>query len=110
MVKPAAKRQLRAAAPAVNPSNAQSEHAFAEISAYVAIRDRLVAKAETSLAECDLERAADANDFVVNCLRPARSPYQAQHLSEAAAAPERKRCESVRLRLDRLRTKLANAA
>ena len=107
-VKPAADRHLRTAS--VATSHDGSGHAFGEISAYIAIRDRLLEKAENACTESNLERAAGANDFVANCVRPARSPYEAQHLPEADAARERKRCEAVKLRLARLRSTLADAA
>lgn len=86
------------------------DHAFAEIGAYIAIRDRLLANAETSRTEAMLDRAEMANDFLLSCLKPARTPYQAQSLPEPDAARERKRCEAVRVRIDRLRAKLAEAA
>ena len=108
-VKPAAERHLRTNAPAPAPA-AASDHASAEIHAYIALRDRLLEQAESSRTESSLDRVAGANDFVENCLRPARSPYEAQHLPEADAARERKRCEAVRVRLARLRTTLAHAA
>lgn len=87
-----------------------SEQAFAEIGAYIAIRDRLLADAEKSRTESMLDRAEMANDFVASCLKPARSPYEAQHLPEADAAPQRKRCQTVKVRIERLRAKLAHAA
>lgn len=90
--------------------NESSEQAFAEIGAYVAIRDRLLADAETSRTEAMLDRAEMANEFLQSCLKPARSPYQAQSLPEADAACERKRCEAVKVRIERLRAKLADAA
>lgn len=108
-VKPAADRQVRTAAPA-GATSSESGHAFAEIHAYIAIRDRLLLTAEASRTEMSLDRATGANEYVENCLRPTRSPYEAQHLPEAEAARERKRCEAVKLRLDRLRSTLAKAA
>ena len=109
-VKPAAERHLRTATAAAAAAHQRSEHAFAEINAYIAIRDRLLEKAEESRTESNIDRVAGANEFVENCLRPARSPYQAQHLPEADAARERQRCEAVRHRLARLRATLAHAA
>ena len=106
--KPAAEGHVRRAV--VASSSQASAHPFGEINAYIAIRDRLLEKAESACTESNLDRAAGANDYVANCLRPARSPYEAQHLPEAEAARERKRCEAVKLRLARLRSTLADAA
>lgn len=106
-VKPAAERQVRTAAVA---APAGAEHAFAEIHAYIGIRDRLLEKAEQVRTESSLERVSDANNFVANCLKPARTPYETQHLPEAEASRERKRCEAIRVRIDRLRNQLAHAA
>lgn len=86
------------------------EQAFAEVGAYIAIRDRLLADAEKSGTESMLDRAEMANDFVASCLKPARSPYETQHLGETDAAPQRKRCHAVKVRIERLRAKLADAA
>ena len=52
-----------------------------EINAYVAIRDIALAEARRSKF-LNFERARIANDFVENCLKPARSPYESQHLPE----------------------------
>lgn len=87
-----------------------SEQALAEIGAYIAIRERLLADAERTRTESMLDRAELANEFVASCVKPARSPYDAQHLPEADAARERKRCETVKVRIERLRAKLAHAA
>ena len=107
-VKPVAERQVRTATAGARAAG--SEHAFAEIHAYIAIRDRLLEKAEQVRTESSLDRVSDANEFVTNCLKPARSPYDTQHLPEAEAARERKRCEAIRVRIDRLRNQLAHAA
>lgn len=103
-VKPSAERPLR------SPAAASEQAAAGEISAYSALRDRLLEKAEGSRTESNLDRAASANEFVENCLRPARAPYGAQHLPPAEAARERQRCEAVRLRLAGLRATFAQAA
>jgi hypothetical protein len=87
-----------------------SEHAFGEIGAYIAIRDRLLENAESSRTEVMLDRAEQANEFLQSCLKPARTPYQAQSLPEADAARERTRCEAVQVRIERLRATLADAA
>ncbi len=80
-----------------------SPQATAEIFAYIAIRDELLIEAEQLKTQAKLESLSVANDFVVTCLRPARSPYQAQCLAEADAARERKRCEIVAARIAQLR-------
>ncbi len=45
-----------------------------EINAYVAIRDIALAEAEKDPSSVNMERVRIANDFVENCLKPARSP------------------------------------
>jgi hypothetical protein len=102
---PLAKSSPRSAA-----NTADSEHAFAEIGAYIAIRERLLSDAEYSRAESRIDRAEAANDFVESCLKPGRSPYQGQSLPEADAQREWNRCLAVRVRLQRLRSKVAHAA
>src|SRR5437870_11437213 len=98
---PAAKRESRTA-PTIS-SAFGSVYSVAEISAYIAIRDQLLAEAEELHSNAKLASAALANDFVEGCLKPARSPYQAQCLSETDAVRERKRCEAVRNRIEQLR-------
>src|SRR5438270_12763164 len=80
-----------------------SVYSIAEINAYIAIRDQLLAEAEERRNRAKLESTALANDFVEGCLRPARSPYEAQCLQESDAIQERKRCELVRGRIAQLR-------
>nr|MBA2743697.1 hypothetical protein [Chthoniobacterales bacterium] len=77
---------------------------------YIEIRDRALANAERTLSEAMLTRVETANAFVLSCLKAARSPYQAQSLKETDATRERKSCEAVTLRVERLRTTLAHAA
>lgn len=77
-----------------------------EINAYVVIRDIAVAEVEKEPSSMNLERARIANDFVENCLKPARPPYGAQHLPETDAAHERGRCQAVKVRLSLLRAHL----
>ena len=77
-----------------------------EINAYVAIRDIALAEAEREPSSVNLERARIANDFVKNSLKPARQPYEAQHLPEIDAARERERCHAVKGRLALLRAHL----
>jgi hypothetical protein len=80
----------------------EPKYAIEEIEAYIAIRDGLLAEAEKG-ATCELlRRVATANDFVDHCLKPARSPYQAQFLPEIDAKRERQRCETVKIRIAQL--------
>jgi hypothetical protein len=76
-----------------------------EINAYVAIRDIALAEVEKDPSSVNLERVRIANDFVENCLKPARSPYESQHLPETDAARERGRCQAVKVRLSLLRAR-----
>jgi hypothetical protein len=76
-----------------------------EINAYVAIRDIALGEAEKDPSSVNLQRARIANDFVENCLKPARSPYESQHLPETDAARERGRCQAVKVRLSLLRAR-----
>ena len=80
-----------------------SVYSVAEINAYIAIRDQLLDEAEKLHTTAKIASTALANDFVEGCLKPARSPYDAQCLPEPDAARERERCEAVRERLTRLR-------
>jgi len=82
-------------------------YASEEINAYLALRDRALAEAEKLPTESTLKRAAIANDFVADCLKPARKPYESQYLTESDAAPERERCQAVTLRLSALRARVA---
>jgi hypothetical protein len=77
-----------------------------EIYAYIAARNLLLREVEENTTEVNLRRATAANDFAENCLRPARSPYEAQALSEAEAARERRHCKAVKVRLAELRARL----
>jgi len=78
----------------------------AEIYAYIAARNLLLRELEENTTEANLRRATTANDFAENCLRPARSPYEAQSLPDAEAARERQHCNAVKLRLAELRARL----
>ena len=103
LVLPEAKSE-RGSRKSVNQANRKidSKHALEEIAAYIAIRDGLLTEAE-KVATCEsLRRVATANDFVETCLKPARSPYEAQFLAEVDAASERKRCEMVKVRIAQL--------
>ena len=77
-----------------------------EINACVAIRDIALAEAEKEPTSLNLERARIANDFVENCVKPARPPSEAQHLPETDAARERGNCQGVKVRLSLLRAHL----
>ena len=70
-----------------------------EINAYAAIRDIALAEAERTTTQVNIERVKIANQFVENCLKPARPLYEAQHLPEADAVRERGRCQAVKVRL-----------
>jgi hypothetical protein len=77
-----------------------------EINAYVVIRDIALAEVEKEPNSLNLERARIANDFVANCVRPAKSPYEGQHLPETDAKRERQRCQDINVRLALLRAHL----
>ena len=99
---PAAKPESRHLAKTLT-STFGSAYSVAEINAYIAIRDQLLAEAEEVRSKAKLASTALANDFVFGCLQPARSPYEAQCLPETEASHERKRCEAVRDRIAQLR-------
>ena len=84
-----------------------SAYSIAEINAYIAIRDQLLAEAEQIRTNAKLASTTLANDFVEGCLKEARAPYQAQCLPESDATRERKRCAAVRDRLVQLRSAAA---
>jgi hypothetical protein len=88
----------------VNQANRRidSKPALEEIAAYIAIRDGLLAEAEKAATCESLRRLSTANDFVETCLKPARSPYEAQSLGEVNATRERERCEMVKVRIAQL--------
>jgi hypothetical protein len=98
---PAATREARLA-PAISGVFG-SVYSSAEINAYIAIRDQLLAEAEEQHTMAKLASTTLANDFVQGCLQPARSPYEAQCLAETDAARERARCQVVRERIEQLR-------
>ena len=99
---PAAKRDSRST-PTIK-SAFGSVYSAAEINAYIAIRDQLLAEAEEVHSSAKIASTALANDFVEGCLKPGRTPYEAQCLPESDAVRERERCESVRERIDKLRS------
>src|SRR4029077_4522335 len=98
---PGARRESRATPTLTSAFG--SAYSLAEITAYIALRDQLLAEAEELHTSAKLASTPLANDFVEGCLKPARSPYQAQCLPESDAVRERKRCEAVRSRIARLR-------
>ena len=89
--------------PAKSSDFRMTNYVVDEINAYVAIRDIALAEAEKEPTSLNLERARIANDFVEDCVKPARPPYQAQHLPETDAARERNNCQGVKVRLSLLR-------
>ena len=84
-----------------------SAYSVAEINAYIAIRDQLLDEAEKLHSTTKLASTALANDFVEGCLKPGRTPYEAQCLPESDAVRERKRCEAIRARISELRDSVA---
>ena len=98
---PAAKRESKSA-PTLS-SAFGSAYSIAEINAYIAIRDQLLAEAEKLHTTAKIASTSLANDFVEGCLKPGRTPYEAQCLPESDAVRERKRCEAVRARIAQLR-------
>ena len=88
-----------------SPAAPSVGRASVEIHSYLAARDLLLREADANPTESNLRRAGAANEFAESCLRPARSPYQAQALPEAEAARERVRCQTVKMRLAQLRSR-----
>ena len=78
-------KQMPASAKA--PERHQAKHAHAEINAYIAIRDSLLAEAEEIPSSSTLHRACIANDVVEIFLKPAKPPYEAQYLSDRRSGP-----------------------
>jgi hypothetical protein len=91
---------------ALESAKTGSKEARDEIYAYVAIRDLLLHDAEVTTTTESLRRAATANEFVENCLRPARSPYEGQYLRQIDAAREYARCVEARNRIAQLTRRL----
>ena len=88
------------------PARPEASSTLSEIYAFIAARNLLLREVEENTTEVNLRRATAANEFAENCLRPARSPYQAQALPEAEAARERQHCQAVKMRLAELRARL----
>ena len=102
IVRPTFKRNNAKPAAWSSTPLAMSTYIADEIQAYATIRDLALAEAEKVTTTLNLERARIANEFVENTLKPAKSPYEAQHLPEGDAARERQRCEAVKVRLSLL--------
>ena len=100
--KPATKPESRRSTTTLSPAFG-SAYSVTEINAYIAIRDQLLAEAEEVRTKAKISSTALANDFVLGCLQPMRSPYEAQCLPEMDAVRERTRCEAVRNRIAQLR-------
>ena len=105
IVRPAFKRGKNRAAWS-STRHAMSTYIADEIRAYGTIRDLALAEAERITNTLNLQRARIANEFVENALKPARAPYESQHLPEGVAARERQRCEAVKVRLSLLHAHL----
>src|SRR6476469_4068750 len=105
IVRPTFKR-TKAATNWTSTRNAMSTYVVDEIRAYATIRDLALAEAEKLTNPLNLERARIANDFVENALKPARRPYESQHLPEGDATRERQRCEAAKVRLSLLHAHL----
>ena len=103
---PAAKPEPRRSATTLSPTFG-SAYTVAEINAYIAIRDQLLVEAEELRTAAKLASTRLANDFVLGCLQPARSPYDTQFLPETDAVRERERCQEVRDRIAQLRDAIA---
>ena len=107
IVRPTFKRAKTRTATWSSTRHAMSTYIADEIRAYATIRDLALAEAERITNILNLKRARIANEFVENALKPARSPYESQHLPEGDAARERQRCEAVKVRLSLLHAHLA---
>jgi len=105
IVRPSFKRSKNRAAWS-STRHAMSTYIADEIRAYATIRDLALAEAERITNGLNLERARIANQFVENALKPARSPYENQHLLEGDATREHQRCEAVKVRLSLLHAHL----
>jgi hypothetical protein len=81
------------------PAQVGRDYASEEIYAYVAARDSLLIEAEEKPTATTVKRAHLANEFVVNCLRPAEVPYGSQFLAEQDATRELQRCRDASERI-----------
>src|SRR4051812_34987123 len=105
IVRPTFKR-TKAATNWTSTRHAMSTYIGDEIRAYAVIRELALAEAEKFTNSLNLERVRIANDFVENALKPARPPYERQHLPAGDAAREHQRCEAVKGRLSLLHAHL----
>jgi hypothetical protein len=105
IVRPTFKR-TKGAANWSSTRNAMSTYIGDEIRAFATIRELALAEAEKFTNSLNLERVRIANDFVENALKPARPPYERQHLPAGDAAREHQRCEAVKVRLSLLHAHL----
>lgn len=107
-----ATRKGSASKPTLRASvTSQERRAVAEeIFSFIAVRDLLLEEAEEHTTEASLHRVWMANEFAERCLEPARPPYQAQTLPEAEAVFERRRCQTVKVRIAELRTRVRRRA
>ncbi len=76
-----------------------------EIFSFIATRDLLLAEAEELPTEANLHRVWMANEFAERCLEPSRPPYEAQTLPAAEAGFERRRCQTIKVRIAALRAR-----
>jgi hypothetical protein len=90
-----------------NNNHCNREQTTAEINAYIAIRDHLLAEAQAVPTSATLNTASVANDFVELCLRTPPSIYAAETLAEMDVIHQRKRCEKVKQDIARLSTLVA---
>jgi hypothetical protein len=86
----------------------ESKEARDEIKAYAAIRDLLLSDAEVTTSIESLRHAAIANELLEICLRPPRSPWQAQYLEPREAARELVRCSATKMRIAALQRKFSH--
>lgn len=91
-----------------DPAQVGSEKVRNEVQAYAVIRDLLVSDAEVTTSTESLRRAAIANEFVERCLRPPRSPWQAEYLEPGEAARQREHCGAAKMRIAALQHKLSH--
>ncbi len=81
-----------------------------EIHSFIAVRDILLAEAEEETTEANLHRLWMANEFAERCLEPSRAPYEGQSLAPAEIIPERQRCQTVKVRMVELRSRVRRQA
>lgn len=77
----------------------------AEINAFIAIREELLAEAEEVPTFAKLDSVSVANDFIETCLQQTQPAYKSQQLDPADGARERQRCCEVKARIVELRAR-----